>query len=63
MAPEVVKGRGYSAKVDIWSVGCCVLEMFTGTHPWTGFSEAQPVIYKVLFFFYLYIFRLIYILL
>ncbi|ORX87411.1 Pkinase-domain-containing protein [Anaeromyces robustus] len=47
MAPEVVKGKGYSAKVDIWSVGCCVLEMFTGTHPWTGFSEAQPVIYKL----------------
>lgn len=47
MAPEVVKGRGYSAKVDIWSFGCCVLEMFTGTHPWTGFSEAQPVIYKL----------------
>jgi len=50
MAPEVVKGKGYSAKVDIWSVGCCVLEMFTGTHPWTGFSEAQPVIYKVIIY-------------
>jgi len=47
MAPEVVKGKGYSAKVDIWSVGCCVLEMFTGTHPWTNFKDVQPVLYKL----------------
>jgi len=47
MAPEVVNGKGYSAKVDIWSVGCCVLEMLTGTHPWINFNDVQPVLYKV----------------
>jgi serine/threonine protein kinase len=47
MAPEVVNGKGYSAKVDIWSVGCCVLEMLTGTHPWINFNDVQPVLYKL----------------
>ena len=34
MAPEVARGKGYSAKVDIWSCGCLVLEMLTGQIPW-----------------------------
>ncbi|KAI9173136.1 mitogen-activated protein kinase kinase kinase [Blastocladiella emersonii ATCC 22665] len=39
MAPEVVRGRGYSAKVDIWSIGCIVIEMCTGNRPWPKFNE------------------------
>ena len=34
MAAEVAKGKGYSAKVDIWSLGCLVLEMLSGHAPW-----------------------------
>jgi serine/threonine protein kinase len=34
MAPEQARGKGYSAKVDIWSCGCLVLEMLTGHVPW-----------------------------
>ncbi|KAI7903154.1 kinase-like domain-containing protein [Cokeromyces recurvatus] len=34
MAPEVLTNN-YSAKVDVWSLGCTVLEMITGQHPWT----------------------------
>ncbi|KAJ3129905.1 hypothetical protein HK098_007659 [Nowakowskiella sp. JEL0407] len=34
MAPEVVKPNGYSAKIDVWSLGCVVLEMSAGQLPW-----------------------------
>ena len=35
MAPEVARStKGYSAKVDIWSLGCLLIEMLTGKHPW-----------------------------
>ncbi|KAF4589269.1 MAP kinase kinase kinase [Ophiocordyceps camponoti-floridani] len=48
MAPEVVRSQneGYSAKVDIWSLGCVVLEMFAGRRPWSK-DEAVGAIYKI----------------
>ncbi|KAJ8604570.1 hypothetical protein MRB53_041793 [Persea americana] len=48
MAPEVVRseGQGYSAKVDIWALGCVVLEMFAGGRPW-GRMEPVGAIYKL----------------
>lgn len=48
MAPEVVRsqGHGYSAKVDIWSLGCVVLEMFAGRRPWSK-EETVGAIYKL----------------
>jgi mitogen-activated protein kinase kinase kinase len=38
--------KGYSAKVDIWSLGCVVLEMFAGRRPWSK-EEAVGAIYKL----------------
>ena len=46
MAPEVVQSNGYSAKIDIWSLGCVALEMITGTRPWKDY-DAVATIFKV----------------
>ncbi|KAJ6604578.1 kinase-like domain-containing protein [Mycena vulgaris] len=48
MAPEVVDSnkRGYDSKVDIWSLGCVVLEMWTGERPWVG-EEVISVMLKL----------------
>jgi mitogen-activated protein kinase kinase kinase len=56
MAPEIVKHMKYSRKSDIWSVGCCVIEMFTANHPWKSASQVE-VLFKVsLFRMFLYSF-------
>ncbi|KAL3311028.1 Mitogen-activated protein kinase kinase kinase 1 [Cichlidogyrus casuarinus] len=34
MAPEVLRGDSYGRAVDIWSFGCCLLEMLTANPPW-----------------------------
>ncbi|KAJ9096010.1 hypothetical protein QFC21_005374 [Naganishia friedmannii] len=43
MAPEVVKQTAYTKKADIWSVGCLVIEMLTGSHPWPDLTQMQAI--------------------
>lgn len=43
MAPEVVKQTTYTRKADIWSLGCLVVEMMTGTHPFPDCSQLQAI--------------------
>ena len=37
-APEIILNiigeKKYHRNIDIWSLGCTVIEMVSGTHPW-----------------------------
>ena len=50
MAPEVVKQTSYTSKADIWSLGCLVVEMLTGAHPWANLTQMQAIFRVRLFF-------------
>ncbi|CAI4219537.1 unnamed protein product [Parascedosporium putredinis] len=43
MAPEVVKQTSHTRKADIWSLGCLVVEMMTGTHPFPDCTQLQAI--------------------
>ncbi|XP_047067523.1 mitogen-activated protein kinase kinase kinase 5-like [Lolium rigidum] len=52
MAPEMVqatlsKDVGYDLAVDIWSLGCTIIEMFDGKPPWSDL-EGPAAMFKVL---------------
>jgi len=36
MAPEVLGGKKYSSKADIWSIGVCFYEMLFGRPPYSA---------------------------
>ncbi|KAH3676427.1 hypothetical protein WICMUC_002058 [Wickerhamomyces mucosus] len=49
MSPEVITGNSTSkyAAVDIWSAGCCVLEMATGRRPWANLDNEWAIMYHI----------------
>ncbi|EEQ38436.1 hypothetical protein CLUG_02562 [Clavispora lusitaniae ATCC 42720] len=49
MSPEVITGQGSSQSgvVDIWSLGCCVLEMATGRRPWANLDNEWAIMYHI----------------
>ncbi|RLV91413.1 MAP kinase kinase kinase SSK2 [Spathaspora sp. JA1] len=50
MSPEVITGATSSDRsgvVDIWSLGCCVLEMTTGRRPWSNLDNEWAIMYHI----------------
>ena len=45
-APEVVSKKEHGLKVDIWSVGCTMVEMLTTHPPWNNMSDTD--VYKAI---------------
>ncbi|KZF26279.1 MAP kinase [Xylona heveae TC161] len=49
MSPEVIRGNseGRHGAIDIWSLGCVILEMATGRRPWANLDNEWAVMYNI----------------
>ncbi|KAI1330817.1 MAP kinase [Xylariaceae sp. FL0255] len=49
MSPEVIKGEnpGHLGAVDVWSLGCVILEMSTGRRPWSNLDNEWAIMYNI----------------
>ncbi|CUG85102.1 protein kinase, putative, partial [Bodo saltans] len=47
MAPEVIQGVGHGVEADVWSVGCCVIEMITGKPPFFHLKNQYAIMMHV----------------
>ncbi|KAH7369053.1 hypothetical protein B0T11DRAFT_69999 [Plectosphaerella cucumerina] len=49
MSPEVIKGEnaGGIGAVDVWSLGCVILEMATGRRPWANLDNEWAIMYNI----------------
>jgi serine/threonine protein kinase len=47
MAPEVIRGVGHGIEADVWSAGCCVVEMLSGKPPFAGFSNQYAIMMHI----------------
>ncbi len=49
MSPEVIKGEkpDHFGAMDVWSLGCVILEMATGRHPWGYLDNEWAIMYNI----------------
>ncbi|KAA8908446.1 hypothetical protein FN846DRAFT_898539 [Sphaerosporella brunnea] len=49
MSPEVITGsnKGRHGSIDIWSLGCVVLEMATGRRPWANLDNEWAIMWNI----------------
>ncbi len=49
MSPEVIRGgsSGRLGSVDVWSLGCVILEMATGRRPWASMDNEWAIMYHI----------------
>ena len=43
MAPEILFGAPYGRRADIWALGCTILEIASGQHPWAKESGTESM--------------------
>ena len=46
IAPEILRGKGYSLSCDFWSLGICMYEIFYGIYPFGNYANEVIEIYK-----------------
>ncbi|KAF5960335.1 hypothetical protein HYC85_001544 [Camellia sinensis] len=49
MAPEVVRGEKQGFSADVWALGCTIIEMATGFHPWPKVNDPVLTLYTIRF--------------
>jgi len=49
MSPEIIKNekRGRHGAMDIWSLGCVVLEFATGKKPWSNLDNEWAIMFHI----------------
>ncbi|WPG99818.1 map kinase kinase kinase wis4 [Acrodontium crateriforme] len=50
MSPEIINGKKTHARLgaeDIWSLGCVILEMVTGSRPWANLDNEYAILYNI----------------
>jgi serine/threonine protein kinase len=48
MAPEVVKNIEIIDKSDVWSLGCILIELITGSIPWSNLGDTFEQAFKII---------------
>jgi len=48
MAPEMLRNEGYGCKVDIWAIGCIIMEMVDEHPPYYSYDSVKAMFYTAI---------------